>query len=208
MTTGKRITNGLMVAVVAMGIVAATTTSVQAQANIITPDSVSTDGGETATVIGSVIDSSGLSGGGVSGDILSETHDDGTGQWLSGNGTAPNIEIIFDLGGTFSVDSVHLWNFRWSNQQVTWAIKTTDISFSTDGGTSYGDLVEDVAFAQATQNVPTPSQTQTFPVVSGVTHIKLTDVQTYEPGSYVGFAEIRFGAAAAPATPGTLIYGK
>jgi hypothetical protein len=43
MMTGKRITNGLTVAAVAMGIVAATTTSVQAQASIMSITSSSAD---------------------------------------------------------------------------------------------------------------------------------------------------------------------
>ncbi|MCH7225434.1 FecR domain-containing protein [Haloferula sp. A504] len=162
--------------------------------NIITPTSVSTDGGSTNTVLIDTINSSGLSGGGTSGDILSETHDDGGGQWISGNETSPNFEIIFDLGGTFAVDSVHLWNFRWGNQVVHWGVESMDISFSSDGGESYGNLVNDLVFAQNALNVPTPAQTRTFPTVSGVTHIKLTDLH-YHGSPYVGFAEIRFGGS-------------
>jgi hypothetical protein len=204
MKTGMKITNGLTAALVAMGIAAATATSVQAQANIITPTSVSTtSAGIGGTHINYVINGGGLSGGGTSGDILNETHDNSAYQWLCGGGAPPNIDIIFNLGGTFAVDSVHLWNWLWSNGQNTWGVKTVDISFSTDGGGSYGNLLNDVPFAKHPSGTPpVSSQTQTFPTVFGVTHIKLNDIKSYEGGSYVGFAEIRFGSAEAePPTP-------
>jgi hypothetical protein len=180
-----------------------------ANATIITPTTATVAvGGSTNTVITSTIDSSGLSGGGISGDILSETHDFGGGQWISGNGTSPNVEVVFDLDGTFTVDSVHLWNFHWSNGVTHWGTQTLDISFSTDGGSNYSNTVQDLAFTRAVTAVPIPVQTQTFAAVSGVTHIKVSDLVYFDAGPYVGFAEIRFGGAATPTTSGTLIYGK
>jgi len=200
-----------MVAVVAMGIVAATTTSVQAQANIITPVSATSNATlGPAWTIDKAIDGSFLSGGGASGDILSETHapDAQTGShYLSANGVVP--ELTFDLGGTFTVDSVHIWNYRHQNGTVNWGASSMDISFSTDGGTTYGSLIDDVGLGTfVTAGNPESVQSVSFTAVSGVTHIKLTDVK-HLGGPYTGFGEIRFGAgAAAPATPGTLIYGK
>jgi len=84
-------------------------------AGIITPTGVTGDSSLHASFgVNWTIDGSGLSGGGNSGDILNETHSNGNAgtylTWLSANGNRPTITIDFDLGGTFDVDSVHLWN--------------------------------------------------------------------------------------------------
>ena len=153
-------------------------------------------GGSTNTNITSTINGSGLSG---VGDILTQTHDFGGGQWISGNGTSPNVEVVFDLGGTFTVDSVHLWNFNWANGVTGWGTQRLDLSFSTDGGSTYGNTVQNLAFTRNVHPNPIPAQTQTFAAVSGVTHIKVSDL-VYFAGPYVGFAEIRFGAIPEPST--------
>ena len=168
-----------------------------ANAQIITPTGATTStallGGSYGP--GNTIDGSGLSGGGASGDILSETHADeatnsGT-TYLSASGVVP--ELTFDLGGTFTVDSVHIWNYRHDNGVVHWGVSTIDISFSTDGGSNYGSLIDDLGTFVTASN-PESVQSVSFTAVSGVTHIKLTDVQDLG-GPYTGFGEIRFGEA-------------
>ena len=143
--------------------------------------------------IENTIDGSGLSGGGTSGDILSETHSrDSTGSgnaWLE-NSATPTV-MTFDLGGTFTVESVHLWNYVHSNGSQ-WGVATVDISFSTDGGSNYGNLIDDLGvFTQPGD--PIAAQTIGFSAVSGVTHIKLDGITGHS--SLTGISEIRFGEA-------------
>ena len=150
-----------------------------------------------------LIDGSGLSGNGVSGDILSETHGYGiiTNSWHSQRVAPSTVEITFDLGGTFTVDSVHIWNWVADNSVINRSVKTIDISFSTDGGVTYGHLIDDLGeFAKPTSTYSTktpiatvPVSTITFPAaVSGVTHIKLTDFANHGD-FYTAMSEIRFG---------------
>jgi hypothetical protein len=190
-----------------------------AQAAIITPSaatSTSTIGGSRTIV--EVINGSDLSAGGASGDILSETHDplsDKAGYWLSANGAgnAPITEILtFDLGGTFNVDAVHLWNYDRGGDNPTRAIKTFDISFSTNNGVSYDTTVTGATlgdFVGANNprvNGEIAVQTKTFAVQSDVTNIKIDNIVIQGPNAYIGFAEIRFGATEIP-EPASLASG-
>ena len=174
-------------------------------AGIITPISVTTTGGQIDKVrtIEKIIDSSGLSGSGNSGDILRETHSlDGSAGWLSARGEGGVAETVFDLGGTFTVDSVHLWNYNFGGVGTDWnrrGLRTVDITFSTDGGNSYNTLVEASEydnfgpFAHIPSNAtPVVAETKTFTAVAGVTHIKFSG-STNHADIYTGIDEIRFG---------------
>ena len=153
-----------------------------------------------------LIDGSGLSGSGISGHILSETHGYGVkaNSWHSQLIAPSTIEMTFDLGGTFTVNSVHIWNWIADNNVMNRSVKTIDISFSSDGGKTYGNLIDNLGeFAKPASTTPAttpiatvPVSTITFPAaVSGVTHIKLTDFQNHgDP--YTAMSEIRFGEPA------------
>jgi predicted esterase len=190
------------------------TSSPSPSPSIITPVAAATP---TVSIYGNMdtlIDGSGLDGNGVSGGILSETHDYGAADnsWHSANVAANTIEMTFDLGGTFTVGSAHIWNWNAGNGVVNRSVKTVDISFSTDGGATYGNLIDNLGdFAKPSSTTPAtvdPAVVQVstiaFPTaVSGVTHIKLTDF-TNHGDSYTAMSEIRFGApggsAATPAS--------
>ena len=169
---------------------------------IITPTGATSTGGNlSGRPIGNTIDSSGLSGGGISGNILTETHSVNTNADLylaAGTGN----EFVFDLGGTYTVDSVHLWNYDASSSANDRGLKTVDLTFSTDGGFNYNALVaaseyDDFGnFAQAPLGATQASaETKTFTAVAGVTHIKFTDSTNNGSGTHTGFGEIRFGEA-------------
>tara|TARA_B110000879_G_scaffold172437_1_gene223950 strand:+ start:579 stop:3089 length:2511 start_codon:yes stop_codon:yes gene_type:complete len=183
-----------------------TTWNFTATPTIITPVAASSPTPAIYGDMDTLIDGSGLSGSGVSGvsgDILTETHDYGAGanSWHSNNDNGPTTVMTFDLGGTFTVDSIHIWNWIGHNGVINRSVKTVDISFSTDGGITYGNLIDNLGeFAKpastnrtATPIATVPVSTITFPAaVSGVTHIKLTDFQNHgDP--YTGMSEIRFG---------------
>ena len=185
--------------------------SVSLAQTIVTPDSAdatSTIGG--SRTITEVINGSDLSGGGTSGDILSETHDlstDSAGYFLSGSFSStstPTFEITFDLGGTFDIDGVHLWNYDRNNDNPTRALKNFDISFSTDGGTNYGTTYAAGTFSDfAGADNPRVDneiavQSRFFTSVSDVTDIKIDNIVLQGDNSYIGFSEIRFNAVPEP----------
>jgi hypothetical protein len=160
--------------------------------------------------IGATIDSSGLSGGGISGDILSETHNVATGSeyWI-GAGTSATLD--FDLNGvadidTFDIDGVHLWNYNSSNNATNRGLGVVDIFFSTDNGSNYTLVAETVTFAEATLNVVAPVQSKSFATVSGVTDIRLV-ASNLGSTTHTAFGEIRFNAVPEPSTTALLGLG-
>ncbi len=166
----------------------------------------------TTTAVGGyeivkTVNSDGLSGGGISGDVLSETNTNGTTQWLNGGANIGNEVVTFDLGGTYDVDSVHLWNWVFSNNTSTvWGVKDVDISFSSDGA-SFGSTQTVSFVADPTPGAlgPSVAQTQTFTTQTGVTHIQLDNFTSLQSGNRVGFGEIRFGEAVPEPTTTALL---
>jgi hypothetical protein len=178
---------------------------------VITPAGATTTGGNlSGRPIGNTIDGSGLTDPGTPGNILDDTHSVSTNSdlWLSANGNGSGVEFVFDLGGTYTVDSVHLWNISYSSGAVNRGLKTVDLTFSTDGGVNYNTLVaaseyDDFGnFAMSSTTGPGVAETKTFTAVAGVTHIKFTD-STNHGATYTGFGEIRFGGAAPIPEPTT-----
>ena len=201
MTTRNRTKTVLTLAAVAMATLALTGTS---SAGVIQPTAATSSVGNLSNrPIERTIDGSGLSGGG---DILTQTHNvtgdpTNTLYWI-GAGTS-NIQLDFDLGGTFDVDSMHLWNYVPTNGTTNRGLGSVDILFSTDGGTNYGGLVN-VGFAQAAISTPAPPETQTFAAVSGVTDIRLI-ADNSGSGTHTAFMEIRFGGGDAVPEPTTFV---
>ncbi|MCH7228855.1 DUF6288 domain-containing protein, partial [Haloferula sp. A504] len=150
------------------------------------------------------IDGSGLSGGGVSGDILSETvgyvgADD---HWLSASNAiddAANFRsttevLTYTLAEASSVDSIHLWPYIRSQNER--GLRTFDLSFSFDGGSTYPVTIDAVTLGDFLIGPTGGSdgvQTRNFAEQTGVTHIRLTNLTTFGSTSYIGIAEIRFG---------------
>ncbi len=220
MKTRNRYTEVLTVTLVAAACAGLTPALVSA-AEIITPTaatSTTTIGG--SRTIAYTIDGSDLSAGGSSGDILTETHDqctDSAGYWLSGDGAGSdtNEVIEFTLPSASDVNAVHLWTYWRGTDSPTRGIKTVDISFSTDGGSTYpttitgatlGDFLQGDNTAAQSDN-ETAVQTKTFATQTGVTHIKLTNIINFG-NAYIGMSEIRFGGPDAAPAPGSAVYMK
>ena len=180
---------------------------------IITPvDATSTTTiGSGGRLIGTTLDGSGLSSGGTSGDILTETHSPNNANtatyWLSGNksgaGHADEV-LIFELGGSFDVDTLHLWNYT-RNGEVDRAITNFEISFSTNGGSTFDTTLASGTFADfpPVTVVDQPAHTRTFTPQSGVTHIRFSNLTNYGDNSYIGLSEVRFGSMIPE--PGSLV---
>ncbi len=151
--------------------------------------------------IGEAINSSHLSGGGTSGDILSETHllntGNGPGYYLS-NGAAP--VLTFDLGGAHDVDAVHFWNYNRPTFNAR-SIQSFDLSFSTDG-VNFGNAISLSGWTQPTGAEPSIAVTsRTFATQTGVTHVRLESIANFGDPNYTGLSEIRFAGGSAPAGP-------
>jgi hypothetical protein len=171
-----------------------------ANAAIVVPVGVT---GHTANAGGfptiNVINGSGLSG---VGDVLTQTHvpSNGTGanpHWIGGisqlNSTQP---LVFNLGGAYTVGSVHVWQYTDAANATfnNFGTSAFNISFSTDGGSSYGPTISLTGFTQGTQTVESV-QTRTFAVQSGVTHIKFNNFSAFNGATNAGLGEVRFSTA-------------
>ena len=117
---------------------------------------------------------------------------------------APEVSTLtFDLGGTFDVDGMALWNSTEAGQTDR-GFENTTLSYSTDGGNTFtgGDLLtwtQRTADESPNQgNTPTPPvamfapEVQALPsTVVGVTHIRM-DVDNFSSEAIVMASEIRF----------------
>lgn len=180
---------GAVLAIAMLGLVG------QAQAAIIfTPDSAwsATGALSSSRSITEAIDSSGLSGGGTSGDILSETHavNDGNDDYWIGDLSGAALE--FDLAGPSTVDTVHLWTYSRTGQTDR-GMQSFTISFWVDGGTEFANGINITDVDEG--NYPNPIAVQSFGFASqsNVTKIRIDNIVNHGDGSYVGLSEIRFG---------------
>ncbi len=181
-------------------------TAATAQAGIITPTVASaTSSINTTRDMDGTIDGAGLSGGGTSGDILSETHAStgGTGPtyWL---GTTSVTQVLdFTLAAATDVEAVHIWNYERGSED-NWdkrALASFDIAFSTNNGATYSTPISITGIQGNTAlTAPIPVQTFTFAKQTGVTDIQLTNLVNHGDSSWYGLAEIRFDTVPEPAS--------
>jgi hypothetical protein len=102
------------------------------------------------------------------------------------------------------VNAIHLWPYIRAEHNR--GLKTCDISFSSDGGSTYPSTISAATLGDFTEGPGSgnePVQTKTFTVQSGVTHIKLTNLTTFGSTTYIAIAELRFGTP--PPPKGTLL---
>jgi uncharacterized repeat protein (TIGR01451 family) len=120
--------------------------------------------------------------------------------------------VAFDLGGTYNLAAVKIWNY---NEGWSWISRGVDqmvIEVSTDGGISYTPFVT-VSLAEGPAN-DTTAFAETIPLVgaSGVTHVRFDIVSnhtgaTYPDGNFgddwgfVGLSEVVFFDTSAPPPP-------
>jgi hypothetical protein len=163
------------------------------RSQVITPAGVTaTSSLDANRNIGYTISGAGLSGG--SAPILEQTHNNNVnGTYWLGAISAGQV-LTFDLGGANDVKFIHIWqywrdNTSWANR----AIQSFDIAYSTDGGSNY---TEPVAGPSGLTLGAAASPAQTLDlgsVQSGVTHVRLTNIQSFGATDFLGLAEIRFG---------------
>ena len=160
--------------------------------------------------LGHTIDSTGLSGGGTSGDILTETHSNNDSNsdlyWLSGDtgGNVAGEVLTFTLQSASVVDAVHMWGYDRIGS-TSRSIQNFDLSFSFNGGGTYDTTISLVLPVPSAD--PIPVQTLAFAQQTGVTHLRITNMTNYGDSNYVGLSEIRFSAVPEPTTTALLGLG-
>lgn len=128
---------------------------------------------------------------------------------LTGGGATIASEVLtFDLGGTFDVTDIYLWDYQRS--QTARSLISFDIAFSTDGGATFGTAV-----AASTLGITdfviwdgssTTAQNKTFSSTqSGVNAIQFSNVVNNGDSTRLGIAEIRFGGTAVIPEPSSAI---
>jgi hypothetical protein len=146
---------------------------------------------------------------------------------LSNGAGAHTASVIFDLGGTFDLDGLALWNGneddnRTANTTAAARDKTGrgiasgDFLYSIDGGTSFVAWGSTQTFAReffdltvgaGTGSAPfgtsdVLAQVKTLGLVTGVTHIQM-DLTNHGGGNIINFNELAFNTATVP-EPGTV----
>jgi hypothetical protein len=108
--------------------------------------------------------------------------------------------LVIDLGGTFDVSGMVLWNSTETNQTDR-GFENTVLSFSTDGGNSFSES-ETLSWTQLgdTGNTFGPEVNMLEAVREGVTHVRMV-VDNFSPSGsdrIVMASELRFIGEAAP----------
>ncbi|MBT8043473.1 MAG: Ig-like domain-containing protein [Verrucomicrobiae bacterium] len=196
-----------------MAIIASCTLT--ATGDVITPTSAtSSTNVDVNRVISKAIDGSGLVDQSDASSELDDTHVYGSGYnvWLS-NASAVSggtEELTFDLGGTYNIDTVYHWPYTRDNNRN---LLTFDISYSTDGGTTFSTPVSAASLGMANWGIQgndrsdSVVETRTFSTLSGVTDIRFSNLQNHG-GSYFALGEIRFGGQEVVVEAGPVDVGK
>ena len=149
-----------------------------------------------------LVNDSGLSAPGS----LAATHsEDGSaiGQWHS-NSAVTGVTVTFDLGGTFDLNSAHIWQ---ANQPGNFGrgVNQFDILISTDG-LNYSEVVTDTTLA-ISGGGEINAQVKGL-VQSGVTHVQFHIDTSHGDANFVGLSEVKFdGVASVPEPSSAALLG-
>ena len=140
-----------------------------------------------------LINGSGLSG---VGDILTQTHQSThTLGWLIESLDPANELAFIWLGETADLTGVYIWQYEQAGCCTGRGVNSVDVSFSTDGGATYGAPIS-LSFDSAAVNPGDEiAQTRTFSAQTGVTNVKFTNMTDFPSGlnpGWQGLNEVRF----------------
>ncbi len=185
-------------------------------ATIITPSSASSTTSLSSRSMTEAVNGSDLTA--TAPDVLNWTHDltDGTSRyWLSAQNAATGgtEQITLTFASPVTVAQIYVWNYK--RNSTSWddrALGSFDMQFSTDNGSTYPTTITGFQLADTRTGTITSISTQSlgFATQTGVTHIKLTNLQnlhqvygTGDPdadSNHIGVAEIRFSAIPEPSS--------
>ena len=149
-----------------------------------------------------------INGSGLSGDGLSATHAGAasTNSWVTNDPAGPNGAyfdqgpapvLTFDLGGTYLVNNLHVWQFALSNDNQA---RTATLDFSSTG--TGGVFSGAIQVSLNTSTSPVPVQSFSFgPVSANAARLTITgnyDGDSGSGGDRVGLSEIKFSSVPEP----------
>jgi hypothetical protein len=130
-------------------------------------------------------------------------HNDAVGMWHAKQWSVdPNPTVTFNLGGSFDLEEMHVWN---GNQalnadHIQRGVKDFELSVSTNGGTSFTVLGNRVLAVSPLPAQPVAAQVFDLRGRNGVTHVKIRVLSNHHPGNddYSSLSEVMFTAVEAP----------
>lgn len=168
-------------------------------ANVVTPiDATAGSSLRAESPISATIDGTGLNS--TTGDISTWTHDvnDPKGNyWLSAQHAGKNGGefITFDLGDTYEVSELYLWQYTLSDSTNRQIVDAT-LTFSTDNVT----FSNSIAWQPTLVNTTTAYTPETFTFSETVSGVRYINMVVENNSDYVGLAEIRFGVVPEPSS--------
>ncbi|BDS06297.1 hypothetical protein NT6N_13370 [Oceaniferula spumae] len=121
---------------------------------------------------------------------------------------APSIVFDLDLGTTFTLDAVALWNKATVNES---SIKDFNVVFSTNN--TFGDIDDSSVFSfTSTQNAGTQEDYSLGTLVTDARYVRVTITDNFEGnggggGDRAGFTEFQFNAVPEPSSTALLGLG-
>lgn len=209
----------------AVGLIASLGVATATQAAIIQPSSATATQNGSNTQVNSArsitrsVDGTGLSATPTEANINTVTHtnggvgsDGGNNYWLSasngmgGSNPSTNLLVTFNLDTAYNIDTIYLWQYRRDGGNVQRGVRTFDVQFSGDNGTSWSTAVSAASLGMsefdigATIGGPGGAglvnvQARSISEQLNVTNIRLTRVTSWGSSGYVSIPEIRFGGA-------------
>jgi cyclophilin family peptidyl-prolyl cis-trans isomerase len=122
--------------------------------------------------------------------------------WLSNNQASPTIR--FDLGDTYRLDGMHVWNYNQSGSFTGRGISSTDVWVSETGeGTpvtepgEWTKVADDLSLGQAPGTAGYAGQRHALSAsTTPARYVYFNDVANFNSGNYTGLAEVRFSGQA------------
>jgi hypothetical protein len=173
--------------------------SPRSAAQAITPVAVqaSTTYGASQTPL-NLINGSGLSG---AGEVLTRTHDNqGSAQtmWHSAGGPVASTWLEFDLGISYTLTGLHVWNMNQANLTGR-GIRSARVLSSPDATGAISDLVGTYEFSQGSGSAGLAAQLIPFdPPLAGVRRVRFEVLSVWSGAAneYTGLSEVRFEGSA------------
>lgn len=146
-----------------------------------------------------LIDNSGLFG-----TAPNQVHSEngGAGSYIT-NGTTATL--TFDLGATYLVSAVQIWQYSTGDSDVARGAKNIQIQYSTDNSAYMTDSI--ITVAKNTAGTPMPKQEFNLANIRSARYIRF-NIQSNYGGSLVGLAEVKFSGIAIVPAPIDLNFNK
>lgn len=151
-----------------------------------------------------LVNNSGLVGSGFT--ALHTPDGSALNQWHSTGGIVNNEAITLNLGGSYNLTSIYIWQANQTNLFGR-GVNQFDLMYSTDGGNNWLTAASDLHLTISTGGNIAAQQfslTQT-----GVTHVKI-EIDSAHSGNaneYVGLSEVMFDGVASVPEPSVALLG-